>query len=528
MGEGLIKFYKEKIKKEYKIAFFVTFVVTLLIHIYKFTNNLPNQDSIFNYYHDQNILYSGRWFLSLACGIGSYFDLPWINGFLSCVYISLTAVVLVAIFKIKNPIAIFLIGGLLASSPATTETFQFEYTADGYMLAMLLATLAVYLARIEEKRISRIIISIILISLSCASYQAYIPYALMLVLCQFIEILINNKHKLNDSLKWLGRQFIIYFISLIFYYVIWKILLSVFEVEATSYYGISNFGNISFDLIKNGIFGVVKTFYYYFFQYAFIGKNSINTYNVLNIIFTLFMVCIFISISIKEKFYKRKATFILYFLAIIMFIPCGSMIHFVSDISFGNYFARMLQGYTILFVFVTILFEKWGKSLSKNAFAVLILIIIFNNALMANISYYCMDLSYERTYGEALEMMIRINEVTDGKENINEMVVVGNKVREAEYRYYDFEKNDVTTTGSLDIVMRMAKKTLLFDPDHVRLFLANTFDLQYYMSWDQNYRDSFLDRSDVQKMGVWPAKDSIAIIDDKLIIKISNTKESEI
>ena len=76
MGEGVLKYYKTKIRKEYKIAFYSTLIVALLVHIYKFTNTLPNHDSLYNYYSTQNIIGSGRWALSLACGISSYWDLP--------------------------------------------------------------------------------------------------------------------------------------------------------------------------------------------------------------------------------------------------------------------------------------------------------------------------------------------------------------------------------------------------------------------------------------------------------------------
>ena len=168
----MLRFYRTKIKKEYKIAFVITFLITMLIHFYKIANTLPNHDSILNYYADQNVLASGRWALSLACGLSSFYDLPWINGLLSCVFIALTVVVIVALFKLKNPVVIGLIGALLAASPATTETFFFLYTADGYMIAMFLAALAVYFSRMEETRFSRLLLSGVCICVSCGIYQA--------------------------------------------------------------------------------------------------------------------------------------------------------------------------------------------------------------------------------------------------------------------------------------------------------------------------------------------------------------------
>ena len=38
--------------KNVKMAFLSTTIIGLLIHIYKFTNTLPNHDSVYNYYSD--------------------------------------------------------------------------------------------------------------------------------------------------------------------------------------------------------------------------------------------------------------------------------------------------------------------------------------------------------------------------------------------------------------------------------------------------------------------------------------------
>ena len=152
MGKNIVAYYKGKIKKEWKIAFFSTLAIGILIHIYKFTNTLPNRDAVYNYYADQNIVGSGRWFLTVASGLSSWFDLPWINGLLSIIFIGIAAAVIVDVFDLQNPVLIGLIAALLVSFPGITETFFFEYTADGYMVAMLLAALAVRVSKIRSDR----------------------------------------------------------------------------------------------------------------------------------------------------------------------------------------------------------------------------------------------------------------------------------------------------------------------------------------------------------------------------------------
>ncbi len=312
MGEKLLEYYRHSLKKEYKIAFIGTFLITVLIHLYKFTNTLPNHDSVFNYYTDQNVLGSGRWALSLACGISSYYDLPWVNALLSSVFIALTVVIIVALFKIENPVLICLTGALLAASPATTETFFFMFTADGYMIAMFLAALSVYLSRIEEKRIGCLILSGACICVSCGIYQAYVSFALVLATFYFIDVLLQNSYGKKDCLKWILRQVIIYIASLALYYVIWKLCMRFSGTAANDYQGISDVGKISFGLLVNGLKSSVKSVLIYFMQWNVL-ENGFTLYAVLNIIFILtFAVGLIISfiknhIYIYIYIYKRMA-----------------------------------------------------------------------------------------------------------------------------------------------------------------------------------------------------------------------------
>lgn len=58
MGESFITLYREKVKRSWKTAFYGTFLACLLIHIYKFTNTLPNHDSFYSVYFDQDMTIS--------------------------------------------------------------------------------------------------------------------------------------------------------------------------------------------------------------------------------------------------------------------------------------------------------------------------------------------------------------------------------------------------------------------------------------------------------------------------------------
>ena len=80
MGNWIDGLWRSRIKKNWKIAFFSSCIMGLLVHMYKFTNSFPYFDTLYNYYSSQNLVGSGRWLLSAACALTSYFDLPWLNG----------------------------------------------------------------------------------------------------------------------------------------------------------------------------------------------------------------------------------------------------------------------------------------------------------------------------------------------------------------------------------------------------------------------------------------------------------------
>lgn len=518
MGEGLLQYYKTKLKKEYKIAFFSTFLITLLIHLYKFTNVLHNHDSVSNFYSDQNVLASGRWALSMACGISSYYDLPWIIGLLSCVFLALTVVVIVALFRIKNPVLIGLTGALLAAAPATTETFFFLYTADGYMIAMLLAALAVYFSRVEENRLSRWVLSGICICVSCAIYQAYVSFALLLAVCYFIDDLLQDKHNKKACFTWVLRQAILYALSLAVYYIVWKLCMRISGITANDYQGISEVGKINAGLLKNGLISAVKTTILFFLQWDVL-ERGFTLYSVLNIIFVIAMAMGLLTAVLKSKIFKRKWAAVLLVLCLVAIVPFACIWHFTADSII--YRPMMLQSLTLLFVLTALLYERWTKPAAQNTIAAFLLIVVFNNALMANISYSYMHLCYERTYAEGLEMMAEIHDLQDVYD-FDKIAVLG--VRPGlQYRHFNPETGKMLNTGKLRIFTDLLEKSLLFDSNHTLPFLNITFGLSL-QSLSLEEREQLHKTEEVRAMGCWPAGNSIAVIDDILVIKLAEAE----
>ena len=512
MGMSLIEIYREKVKKEWKIAFFAVIIIGFLIHIYKFTNTLPNHDSVYNYYSDQNIIGLGRWFLSIACGFSSYFDLPWVNGLFSVIFIAIAAIFITDIFEMKNPFQITLSSALLVSFPAITETLFFEFTADGYMLAMLLAALAVWLTRIDKPGITRTIVSAVCICLACATYQAYVSFGLVLAFCYVIYKILIGGGETKDYLQYAARQIIIYAAGLIAYYAIWQIVMQFQDANASSYQGVASV-SLSLTTILQAIPGTIKTLMFFFVEWN-VFEHGWTLYGVLNVIFILLFIAFLIMAICKQRLFQRRGQLLLLLIALIA-IPFASCIWLFtsSDVS---YRPMMLQSLCILYIFLGVIAEEFLRVRWKNLAGILLAIIVFNYGIMANIAYYYMNQEYEASYAIASEILTRIHLMDLDGEKIAVLGSDGTNVSLGDHDEY---------ADKIHIFTALLEENLLFDTVHTVLFINNTFDCDYDRASDEEIET--LELSDeVAEMGVWPASDSIQMIGDTIVIKMSEVSES--
>ncbi|MEE1124600.1 MAG: glucosyltransferase domain-containing protein [Acutalibacteraceae bacterium] len=501
MGEAFVKFYREKIKSHWKIAFTAVMVIGLLTHIYKFTNLLLNHDTAFNFYHDQNMIRSGRWFLTIACMFSTYFDLPWVIGLFSLVFIGLTAVLIVEMFNIDKPIPCILIAGILVTFPAVTNTFFYQFTADGYMLAMLMSALAIYLTTLEKRKILFSVIGVILLCLSCGTYQAYLSFGLMLVACDFIIKLIDGKLSNKDCFKYIGKYLIIFACALVLYYAVWKILMKIQGVVPVEYQGINNVGTLNINLVT--IFSVIRSFG------GFFVKEGIgDIYSILNI---LFVICSFVAgvyVVIRKKIYERKIQLGLLFLACLAMPYCIYAIRFISPTAF--YYTIMLQSFSLVYILLVIIADKYVNLKLKNTVAILLCMIIFNFSIMANKAYYIMDLNNKSMYAQTLKLVTRIDqEMTssdmkvafigdfDAESHISEEVPIKIFYSEGMNLY----------GGILDSSIKNYTKKLI-EADY---------------NWASFESRSELSRTEeVKNMPLWPLGGSVKVIDDTVVIKMED------
>lgn len=484
-----------------------------MVHGYKFTNTLLNHDGVYNFYSNQDVTGSGRWFLSIACGISSYFDLPWINGILCLLYVALTTVIIIDIFNVENKAAIILISGLMAAFPAFTETLFFNFTADGYMLAMLMATLSVRLTLIPEKRINRKILSCILICLCCAIYQSYVSFAMVLALTYFMYGLLQNRYTMKEYFGWIRTQIFIYIFALISYYVIWKLVMYIQGIQPNAYQGISEVGHIGLSSIIVGIINTIKTILFFFLEWNVL-EHGWTLYGVLNIFFAVSFIVAMACAVKKSGLFSRKMQLLLFLLSVVA-LPFASCIwHFAS--SSVGYRPMMLYCLCLLYIFTIILCEKYFNVKRANLVRILMAVIIYNFALQANISYYYLAQSHEKTHAMATEIMSRIHYIDDGKA---EYIAVVGDCGPGNALGQTLEENKI------HMLSQLLEKHILSNQEHMVLYLQTMYDMDLE-AVSLSELNGISNTKLVKEMGCWPNSDSVVLFDNTVVIKLSGTEES--
>ena len=120
MPIDVLRRMKNRIKPPHIYAFCFSFVFGLLAHFYRMTNWLPNWDSLVFRNDPQHMESLGRWFLPFASGISSSYELPWLNGLLSILYISTAVVFICAAFEVRSRLTAAMIGAATITFPTVT------------------------------------------------------------------------------------------------------------------------------------------------------------------------------------------------------------------------------------------------------------------------------------------------------------------------------------------------------------------------------------------------------------------------
>jgi hypothetical protein len=302
-----------------------------------------------------------------------------------------------------------------------------------------------------------------------------------------------------------------YGVAMALYFVIWKLILAVTGIPVNDYQGISEVGTLRLATILSVAVESVKNLLLYFLEWNIL-EHPVTLYAVLNILFLLCFVFIVIAAIVKSGIWKKKAGFLTLLVCLVACVPVISIWRFLSD---GvQYRPMMMHSVSLLYILAIVLFDKWACKRISTAFGLMIALICFNCSVMANISYFYLDKCYERSYYMGSQMMERIEQVQEEYgEGIESIAFIGN-------RAYEVALINSAQGNRIPLLGSVIETDFLYDHTHAYLFVRNTYDMDLTSA---SYKEllALEDTAAVQNMDIWPAENSVEIIDGVLVIKLS-------
>ena len=400
-----------------------------------------------------------------------------------------------------------MIGALVATFPTVTSVMMYNYVADGYALAFLFSCIA---AMLITKDKPCYIGSLVLIALSAGIYQAYITVTIMLLLLSLIlELIYKNtavKKVIFKSLKFLLTGVL----GMALYYLVMTVLLKLTGTTLLEYQGFDNATSLKGIDIAGALYTIKESFVSYFFDFS----AGLNVFGVINCIVFVLTLVLYLTDVIKNKLGIAK---ILMLCICVILLPIGASV--LSFINSGiDYHNLMKMGFLVFYLFFILQYEntsvKPGK-VKQWTILVVTAILIFNQTIIANVSYHKLNMAYEKSYGTLIRIADRI-EQTEGAGECDSILVLG-YLPESEAYSAELPPD---MTGTTDGYILRADDEIV--GQSVLCSALNDYCGKNYKFISGEEKSELLKRIDTDSLNNWPAKNSISVIDNVIVIKLGD------
>ena len=505
----------QRITPAQRAAFLACFVSGLLIHLFAFTNIIPNSDGLSRVFDPQQMTVSGRWFLHYASILNSFTQMPALIGVLSLVLLSLAAAGVVAVLSFHSRALSAFAGVLMAAFPCLGYTFLYMFTASAYCLAILLAVLAVYLA--QKGGWLRSLAGCVLLALSMGVYQAYAALAVALSLLAVFRACLNPRSDLRKTAR-MGFRFVgCLTLGAALYYGVLQIFLAVKDLELLDYLGMNQAGGgYPVAQLPGLILSVYKQVFVFFFWPN--GSNPFTTpvLAVLDLLLLLLAASCLLAAVLRRKLWRepwRMAGAVI--LAALLPLAAG----FAQIISpFSD--ATPIMKYAYVCVYLAVLLtadlglsflpRPRGGMAAAGALAVCLAGVTLYSANINNLLYTASAQAHRATLSYATRLLARI-ESCPGYTGKEEVLIIGSFPSDRiyadipSYALIDHYSADRDTAAPLN--------------KHIYYYLNDWLNVPIPEP-EEETMIAVSQSEEFQSMPLYPADGSVQLLDGRVVVKL--------
>ncbi len=510
LPEQVLYKWKQYITKKDCAAVFTAIIMGLITHMRVFVHDIPNHDGMSGIHFDQNMITSGRWFLRVACGISSDYTLPWLIGILSILYLSVTALLLQRFFKVERTLTAGLVAALLIVYPTLTSNFAYMFTADGYMLALLLAVLAVWL--VEQGKLG-FVWGAVALGFSMGIYQAYLSFAMVLALYAVCRIwFFEQEHK--NKIAYTFRYVFMGGLGVTIYYGMLQMLLFVQNTSLSGYQGIG-------ETTTNSFIDVVGQVYKDFAVHTLKG-NILMQKGLLTVCIVILLMASLVVLGKalwKAGSLKNVWTYACIMVAVAVTPICFNAMLLISPNV--KYHSLMRYQWVIIPMIALVILDKHSSVFSlpkKQAFftwtgILLAALISYQYIVVCNIGYFNLEKKYEKTYAYCLRLLEQMEE-TEGYYHGMPVAMIG-----VVGDHYLPSTDD--TVGVTDSFIGINGDYLFYTADNYKAFMEYYFGVKIEVVPLEEMPE-IIASPEYNALHSFPKANSMKVVDGKLYIKTAN------
>lgn len=508
-----------------KTAFYAAFAAGLAAHLYQFTNKLYNYDELANTPGGIGLsTEQGRWLLNwmgrfMRSVFGGSYSLPFFNGIFALLFLALSAGMVVSVFQVRNKLTAGLIGGLMTVFPAVVSMYFFMFLALYYAIGISFSVFAAWLAVKYPKNIIANIAAVVMIACSLGVYQAYFPDTVCILL--IVVILkaafggVKEKKEWKEFFLMIARFLLVMAAGVAVYFLINKAVLAVTHIQLTSYQGGDTMGKITITQLISAL----KSCYTSFFDLGFSDVMGIS-YNrtvrrLIKVVWILFAAGIGAYLVLKKKEYLNK-----------VIVLCGILVFpvamFLIYVMAPNSYCYTLMAYSVVFFFV--FFLLWldacfrnlklhapVKSITNWVSALLTAALVIVFVWYANGNYMALEYTKYHDFSYVQTLITKIRSVEDYSQD-KPVIVVGTQINDSTNGMGSLIGDTFTVGGKADT--NLGYNSLLYLMSDYLGFSP------YYGTYEEI--QNWMQREVVREMPSYPADGSIQVIDDTIIVKLSD------
>ena len=493
----------QKLSVPSRAAFLAAIIVGLMVHLFAFSNIIPNSDGLSRIFDEQQMTVSGRWFLHFASMFHGYLQAPGLIGGLSLLFLGASAALIVDCLQLRSVEASVLCGGFVASFPALAYTYLYMFTASAYAFAIFLAVLSVWLVRRNPR-----LFWLGAIPLACAvgTYQAYFAVAVSLALGCVILDLLDREKDLMETVRGGFRILGMLALGAVVYYGMMKLFLFVKGAELLSYKGMDSVG---FSL--GAVVAVYRDFLRYFLKpgaAGYVGEPMVLAH--LALIGTA-GVCVLMTMA-KDRLFRQPLRIALLVVGAALLPLAFNFTQLVSETS-------PITRYSFVFVYIlcaALADRKWELSVKnvrwiRIAACVCSAFLLLLCAQVCNLSYTSSATAHRATEAFCTNLVGRVEATEDYQQDM-EVVIIGTFPRNVYY-------SGVEEFSPVEHYSCMSSTVLSLNK-HVYYYLNDWLNVP----WQEPPEETMIQVSSSEAfraMPLYPSDGSIAIIDGRVVVKLA-------